>query len=252
MLQNTFIHIPKITVNSELKIWKSDVHTWQDFINKEDTVPISASKKSAIVDNLHDSIDALKKKKYSFFSGLPNNQHWRMYNVLKDRTCFLDVETTGLSKYYDDITLIGIHGHAGTKIFMKGKNLGKFRQELKKYSMIVTFNGRCFDIPFIKHKFPDVNINQYHADLRYLMADLGFRGGLKNVERERGITRDDDIEGVDGFEAVLLWHKYQRGNNDALTTLKKYLTADVKNLRLLMNKAVIEMKQKYFYDAIKK
>jgi len=195
-------------------------------------------------------MDALKKKRYEHFSRMPSNQHWRLYNELKDKVCFLDIETTGLSKHYNDITLIGIHSSEGSKIFMNGKNLEKFENELKKYSMIITFNGRCFDIPFIRQKFPDVKIDQYHADLRFMMAELGFRGGLKSIELQRGIRRDKELDGVDGFEAVRLWHKYQRGDNSSLETLKKYLTADIENLKPLMDKAVVELKQKNFYDIL--
>jgi uncharacterized protein len=250
MLQHTFIHAPGVSLNAEKKIWNQNICTWDDFIERQKSLAISENKKNIILNTLQESMDALKKKDYTAFSSIPNNQHWRLYSALKDKTCFLDIETTGLSKYHDDITLIGIHSANGTKIFMNGKNLEKFEDELKKYSMIVTFNGRCFDVPFIRNKFPEVQINQFHADLRFIMADLGFRGGLKNVERERGIIRSSDIKDVDGFEAVRLWHKYQRGDNESLSTLKSYLTADIQNLAPLMEKASVEMKKKHFYDII--
>ncbi|MGV8169206.1 MAG: ribonuclease H-like domain-containing protein [Candidatus Nanoarchaeia archaeon] len=251
MLQNTFIHIPAVSRAAEINIWNQKIHTWQDFIDKQNSVVMNENKKARIVSDLQDSMDALKKKNYDYFSSLPSNQHWRLYDTLKDNACFLDIETTGLSKHYNDITLIGIHSLRGTKIFMKGENLDKFENELKKYSMIVTFNGRCFDVPFLRAKFPAVEINQFHADLRFIMADLGFRGGLKNVERERGIAREEELKEVDGFEAVRLWHKYQRGDNESLVTLKKYLTADVRNLVPLMNMASAEMKKKHFLDVIR-
>jgi uncharacterized protein len=251
MLQNTFIHIPKVSRNAEIKLWKDEIHTWQNFLDNEETIDISDSKKSFISNHLRNSIDALKKKDYAHFSNIPSNQHWRLYNELRNKACFLDIETTGLSKHQNDITLIGIHSNEGSKIFMNGVDLEKFESELKRYKMIITFNGKCFDIPFIKQKFPDVPINQYHADLRFMLSELGFRGGLKNIEIQRGIKRPSELDGVDGFEAVRLWHRYQRGDNSALETLKKYLTADIENLRPLMEKAVVELKKKNFEDVIR-
>lgn len=251
MLQNTFVHIPKITANTEIDLWKNNIHTWQDFLDKKDNNFISNARKALLTNEVTNSIDALNKKKFNHFSSLPSNQHWRMYTTLRPKTCFLDIETTGLSKQHNDITLIGIHSTEGTKIFMNGKNLDKFDNELKKYDMIITFNGKCFDVPFIKQKFSNANIPLFHADLRFIMAELGFRGGLKSIEIQKGITRDEDLEGVDGFEAVRLWHKYQRGDNDSLLTLKKYLTADVENLRVLMDNAAIDMKKKYYYNIIR-
>ena len=251
MLQNTFIHIPKVSRNAEIKLWRDEIHTWQNFLDNEETIEMSDSKKSYISRQLRDSMDALKRRDYSHFSGLPANQHWRLYSELRNKTCFLDIETTGLSKHQNDITLIGIHGNEGSKIFMNGVDLEKFEDELKRYKMIITFNGKCFDIPFIRQKFPDVEIGQYHADLRFMLSELGFRGGLKSIELQRGIRRPEELDGVDGFEAVRLWHRYQRGDNSALVTLKKYLTADIENLRPLMEKAVVELKKKNFDDILK-
>jgi uncharacterized protein len=250
MLKNTFMHIPRVNRQTEVQIWNSDIYSWQDFLDKEDKLKMPPARKSTIADNAEKSIDALHKKNFDFFSTLPVNQHWRIYSELREKTCFLDIETTGLSKLYNDITLIGMHSSNGTKIFQNGDNLEKFQDELKKYQMIVTFNGKCFDLPFIRQKFPDVCINQYHADLRFVMADLGFRGGLKNIEKQRGIVRDDELDGVDGFEAVRLWHKFRKGDESSLLKLKKYLTADVENLKTLMDKAAVELKQKHFYDMI--
>ena len=112
---------------------------------------------------------------------------------------------------------------------------------------MVTFNGRCFDIPFIREHFPELQMEQFHIDLRFVLASLGYRGGLKRIESELGLKRDNSIMDVDGFEAVRLWHKYQRGNEEALTKLTSYLSADICNLLPLMEFAYDEMKNKHFY-----
>ena len=45
----------------------------------------------------------------------------------------------------------------------------------------------------------------------------------------------DELEGVDGFLAVLLWHEYRRRDNrDALETLLAYNVQDVLNLETLV------------------
>jgi len=59
--------------------------------------------------------------------------------------------------------------------------------------MIVTFNGTCFDVPFIKKIFPEINFNQIHIDLRYFLKRLGLSGGLKIIENEMNIKRSDWI-----------------------------------------------------------
>jgi hypothetical protein len=60
------------------------------------------------------------------------------------------------------------------------------------------------------------------------------KGGLKGAERILGIARPDEIEGVDGFMAVLLWREHRAGNATALDTLLRYCLEDVVNLKPLL------------------
>lgn len=247
MLKKSFLHIQGVTSKTEMDLWYEGIRSWDDFFKRKNELLLSKfplSKQDMISQGLLRSIDAVQREDYAFFKSLPRNQHWRIYDHLKDNVCFLDIETTGLSKYRHDITLIGIHGVFGTKIFMKDENLDEFENELKKYSVVVTFNGSCFDLPFLKHKFPDLKIDHFHLDLRYLLANLGFSGGLKKIESDLGITRDDELDGVTGYEAVILWFKYKKGDVGALAKLKKYLTADVENLKILMDYAYVHLEKK--------
>ena len=69
---------------------------------------------------------------------------------------------------------------------------------------------------------------------------------LKKIERDLGIARSDEIDGVDGFEAVRLWHRYQRGDKKALQTLISYNNADIMNLEPLMALAYERMRERVF------
>ena len=80
-------------------------------------------------------------------------------------------------------------------------------------------------------------MHQGHIDLRYVLHNLGYKRGLKGCEKQFGISRDD-LDGVDGYFAVLLWHEYEsRGNHRALETLLAYNIEDVVNLEYLMHAA---------------
>ena len=200
-----------------------------------------------MISSIKESVKRIQQKDYAYFlSNLPRSEHWRIYPELKEECCFLDIETTGLSKQYHDITLIGIYDGKEPKIFMKGKNLKDFQAELKKYKLLVTFNGSCFDLPFIKEHFPATKFDHFHVDLRFVLANLGYRGGLKSIESQLGLKRDGSITDVNGFEAVILWHRYQKGDKGALVKLIDYLKADICNLKPLMDFAYKEMKDKTF------
>ena len=129
-----------------------------------------------------------------------------------------------------------MHDENGTKVLVKGIDLTKNMLEnaLDKYNLLVTFNGIRFDVPFIEHSLNMDLQHIPHLDLMYTLRRVGFRGGLKKIEKELGFVRDDEIASVDGLEAVRLWYRWERkGDFDALTTLIKYNVADVENLREL-------------------
>jgi len=164
---------------------------------------------------------------------LPPSQVWRLYPDFRDRVAFLDIETTGLFPGADAITLIGLFDGLKTKVFIRGINLDEFAREIEKYSLIVTFNGKRFDIPFIRRTFGELPGYQAHIDLLYPLRRLGYRGGLKSIEVQLGLEREGALKEVDGFIAVLLWREYERGNKAALDTLVRYNLEDVVNLRYL-------------------
>ena len=103
---------------------------------------------------------------------------------------------------------------------------------------MVTFNGSQFDVPFLRAHFPKARLDQAHIDLRFALASLGYRGGLKAVERSLGLRRDPAIQGVDGFEAVYLWHRHRRGDRQALRKLLLYNLTDVVNMVELVETTV--------------
>jgi len=121
--------------------------------------------------------------------------------------------------------------------FVQGFNLQEFPQVLSEFDLLVTFNGTQFDLPVLKAYFPELNLPPAHVDLRFLMARLGFKGGLKRIEPRFGIHRPKAVNGMDGYMAVLLWQRYQRGDKGALDLLLSYNREDVVNLEVLMDGA---------------
>jgi hypothetical protein len=102
--------------------------------------------------------------------------------------------------------------------------------------MIVTFNGSCFDLPFISSKL-GIKFDQLHVDLRFAFSKLGITGGLKRIERAFELERSPETKNLDGFDAVTLWHKYVNGDDDALKLLKRYNAEDVIGLKILGKRA---------------
>jgi uncharacterized protein len=154
---------------------------------------------------------------------------------------YLDIETTGLSAGYNDLTVIGLlldNGSESRFIQLVGSEISKpaLRDSIREVDVLYTYNGSRFDLPFIESKLA-LNLTKYceHKDLMYDCWQRNIYGGLKWVEQELGIKRK--LTGVDGYMAVELWYRYERdGDEQALKTLLDYNREDVLNLKVLREK----------------
>lgn len=245
MLNNTYIHIPGVGKGLEKKIWAQGIHTWAEFLEMEEQIPIPSSRKARIFEAVRKSAKHLAAKDNCFFSQcLPSAEHWRTYPSFSDSVAFLDIETTGLSKSRDKITIVGIYDGTKSKTYIKDINLDEIVEELPKYRLLVSFNGARFDLPFIKSEFPEIEFKQLHIDLMYPLRRIGYKGGLKNIEKLLGLSRSDDTEGMTGFDAVRLWKKYEKGDGEALNKLIKYNQEDTVNLKSIIELTYPEMVEK--------
>jgi len=144
-----------------------------------------------------------------------------------DRVVFLDVETTGLSHYYDEITIVGWSVGGKSCTLIKGDDPSELLRSLRSALAIVTFNGIRFDQRFLKQEFPGIRVPPVHIDLMYLCRRDGLTGGQKNIENELSLNFRENLKDVDGFAAVLLWHEYLRGDTASLDKLIRYNRADI-------------------------
>jgi uncharacterized protein len=134
---------------------------------------------------------------------------------------------------YGHITTIALYDGRTIRTYVHGDNLDQFGEDIRDYRLLVTYNGKAFDLPFIARDL-GVRLEQPHIDLRHLLSSLGLKGGLKSCERQVGLTRPG-LEDVDGFVAVLLWNDYRhRKNPQALETLLAYNVQDTVNLEWLL------------------
>jgi uncharacterized protein YprB with RNaseH-like and TPR domain len=248
MLEHTFIHLPDYGPRRERRLWSKGVLTWDDFLGRFGSSPYHRNTASRIAS----SKAALSCSDASFFSQhLPNDEMWRCFPHFS-KVAYVDIETTGLSPHTDYVTVAGLYDGRETKSFIYGQNLQFFRQELAEYDVIVTFNGSMFDVPFLKSRIQRLKVPPIHIDLRFLLASLDVRGGLKKIEMQFGIARDGDIKGMNGYGAVLLWQSYLRHRDPkVLDKLVRYNAADISNLKLLMEWAYKEKRKRTGFDEIK-
>ena len=251
MLINTFHHIRGIAAKTEVELWSSGIRDWNG-LEEPHRINLSREKIEILRRHIQESRHHVAHNDPVYFQKLlPTSLHWRFFPEFRHSTVYLDIETTGLSKYHDTITTIALYDGRSISHYVNGQNLDDFKDDIVRYKVIVSYNGKGFDVPFIEEYF-GFSTAHAHIDLRYVLASLGYKGGLKRCERQLGIDRGD-LRDIDGFFAVLLWNDYQRnGNRRALETLLAYNIEDVVNLESLMVVAYnLKLKGTPFFESHK-
>ncbi|HPP31630.1 MAG TPA: ribonuclease H-like domain-containing protein [Soehngenia sp.] len=143
-----------------------------------------------------------------------------VHKPINNNLSFLDIETTGLNNKYAYVYLIGVlnydystRSYKLIQYFAEGKNeevqiLRAFVDDFNPDSLIVTYNGDTFDIPFLKARLQKYNImfefkvtKDIYRDLTknkmYLNLD-NYK--LKTIEKFLGIDRTDTYTGLECIE----------------------------------------------------
>ena len=243
-IENSFILAPGIGEKTEQKLWKNGVTHWD---HVEDTSNISDNKKAKLESFLTKARKNLQVGNSVFFGDkLPNKEVWRTYRNFEESACFFDIETTGLDKQRNKVTTVSVYRNGESRTLVRGQDLTveNLRKEFHEASVIVSFNGKMFDRPFLEHNF-DLQIENPHIDLMHTCKRIGLSGGLKKIEQELGIDRE--LEDVDGREAVRLWKKYEKkGDEEALRKLVRYNQYDAENLQQLLETVHQRMRSRFF------
>jgi uncharacterized protein YprB with RNaseH-like and TPR domain len=173
-------------------------------------------------------------EKFFGFANAPDviNARFAKMDLIEHRHClYFDTETTGLS------------GGTGTRAFMIGAAdwmngqlrvrqlylttmggeiamLKEFASWLQPDTVLVSYNGRCYDSPLLKTRYrlarlPDPVSGLRHLDLLFPTRRF-YRGAFENCKlstiehRVLGVVREDDLP---GSEAPRAWRDYLRGES---------------------------------------
>ena len=149
----------------------------------------------------------VEKEDFSFLAG-------EKLSASKEQLLFIDTETTGLAGGAGTFAfLIGMgfwtpEGFAVEQFFMRDFDeepalLEEFQNALKPFSVLVSYNGRSYDLPllnsrFITNRMRNPSASWPHIDLLYYTRSLWKRRigdcSLGNLERQiLGVGRTGDI-----------------------------------------------------------
>jgi uncharacterized protein YprB with RNaseH-like and TPR domain len=239
MIKNSFCILEGIGEKLERRLWKEGVLTWEDFTDANELLGFSKERKRLFDESLFLNKAQLDARNARYFSqNVKRREHWRLYDFFKKDALCLDIETNGLQPNSGGyVTMVGLYDGYDYKCLVRGENLTaeNIRKELEPYKCLITFYGAAFDIPFLLQSFSGIKFNMPHFDLCFGVKRLGFQGGLKKLEHDLGIERDEAVVGLDGYDAVKLWEAARKGSTDALERLIKYNKEDTVNLMQIAN-----------------
>ncbi|WP_290818880.1 ribonuclease H-like domain-containing protein [Halovivax sp.] len=241
-IENSFIPVRGVGETTERRLWAEGVTHWDDFDGRV-VGPAVADRIERFIETGRERID---RGDYAYFAEtLPSGSRWRLYENVADDACYLDIETTGLDASRDVVTTVSVHRAGETTTFVREDDLSvdALTGALEGASLLVTFNGRRFDVPFLETRF-DLELTVPHLDLMYPCRTIGLTGGLKRIERDLDIDRD--TPDITGRDAVRLWHEYERGDDEALETLIRYNRADTVNLERLATEVTDRLHDEVF------
>ena len=247
--------LPKIGIKTEQNLKKQGFTTIESLLNHD-----SHSQNAKIfLDNLDDMSFS------EIMNLLNNNKYGRdcKDNLIKcasipeaENFKFMDIETLGLSNV--PIILIGVAEIKGNYIvssqyFLRDLDeelavLNAYFSHLDEDSVHVTFNGKTFDVPFIRNRLNyhrvNTNFNLAHIDLMYYAKYLWSNDlpncQLQTIEKYKfGIERKDDVPGqyIPGYYKTYL----EAGNIGPMIPIIEHNKQDIISLAYFLMKMYEEV-----------
>jgi len=169
------------------------------------------------------------------------------------KVCIFDIETTGLNRNKDQVILIGYMYIQDNKQIIKQifaecheeeqTLLEFFHKDIQEFDILITYNGRNFDIPFLQARYNQYNMKTYihledHIDiyqhLKLYKNHLNIENyKLKSIEAFLGIDRQDTISGK---ESVKFYNDYVFSpNKDVLNKILLHNYEDIYHLGKILD-----------------
>ncbi|MCP9455139.1 MAG: ribonuclease H-like domain-containing protein [Nitrospira sp.] len=235
---------------TERRWWQEGLLHWRSFIAHPHVPGLSPERKALFAQTLTLAQANLDEGNLQPLAAqIRQSEHWRFYDHCRSGILYLDIETNGFSLHdpRGTVTVIGLHRNGQTLTLVHDETLrvDRLQAELNQCTLLVTFFGTGFDVPYLRAKFPCLRFPMPHFDLYLAALRLGLHGGLKPLERAMGIERAPALASLNGRDAVRLWSQWRQGHQTALDTLVAYNTADTENLVPLADLIYKEMRSRF-------
>ncbi len=175
------------------------------------------------------------------------------------KTVILDIETTSLEADAGILVSAGLMSDAGRGEYLEAKRtseekslLSKLSKHLESYDVIVTWNGRSFDIPFLttrlmKHGLdPRPLLRKPHIDLADVVKSR-LRLTFTYLDHVCDFFEIDRKRGPMGLDVPHLYVRALEGDRKALLSIREHCLDDLRATRqvFLKLKPLLEQQLEY-------
>jgi uncharacterized protein YprB with RNaseH-like and TPR domain len=235
ILRQSFVQIPGVGLGTERKLRSQGLGDWND-LRAAAAGLFKPEKRAQVLQALDDSERALGRRDLRwFYEALPRDQLWRLVPGNLDDVAYLDIETTGTGMPpLADSTVICFYFRGEVRQAHEPRAKRELVTEvLAECRLLCTFFGEAFDVPFLQREL-GLEFRRAHLDLCHWLRRLGFKGGLKRVQKLFPSIPARLSQDIDGYDAVRLWRMHERGVEGALETLYTYNAEDTVVLHPLL------------------
>jgi len=110
MIESSFCFLPGVGRRTERQWWQQGIGTWEDFMSAYFIPGISLRRKAYYDEALARAKDRRTLEDARYFGiHLHARDQWRLYEWLRPRAVYLDIETNS----FGQITVVGLYGHGG-------------------------------------------------------------------------------------------------------------------------------------------
>lgn len=162
---------------------------------------------------------------------------------MNSKIAILDIETTSLAADSGIVVGIGLMSEKGPPEYISVRKTGEEKQALSKlvsrlgkYDVIVTWNGRGFDLPFLVTRFlshgldPRPLASKRHVDLNEVVKGR-LRLTFTYLDHVCDFFGIEKKKGPMGMDVPHLYLKAQEGDSGALRAIREHCLDDLEATR---------------------
>ena len=124
MITSSFCLLPGVGLCTERRFWREGFSTWDRFLGARAIKGVGAARKALYDTRIAEAHQHFDRDDSRYFAkAVPARHQWRLYEWLRARAVYLDIETDS----FGHITVVGLYGQGRYTALVRHESLGLLR-----------------------------------------------------------------------------------------------------------------------------